>query len=387
MSGASARVSAVQGAAAWILVLERAAALFAPDVGDAPYAAALCLVGLWLAWPRPGRGRSFAAFGRTAGAAVVFAVAGALWRRAWAGLALSPAWLADWGPWLLLAVVLTLDLPALRRVARLTGIETVKLARSRLLRLAALASVAITLLVGWRHDPLPGETGWSLAAAMLGAGFAAAQVFVLVAGATAIAGEASQGTLKMVLPHAYRRSDWVLAKALSLALSAAVLAALVTAAAVAFTLATDTLGNVEQKTDIFGGEPVITVHASAEVMRSHFTDTVLAQTLALVATGALGLVVSCCLANVVGALCTAFLLFATLKLGDLVLAIDRATLTSLFPWPPERLREIVTKIGRGLSSEGWDDRLPAVSLLLSTATGALFLLTGVRAFARRDLHV
>ena len=40
-------------------------------------------------------------------------------------------------------------------------------------------------------------------------------------GATSITGELSQGTLKMILPHAYRRSDWVAAKAIVLVLCAA----------------------------------------------------------------------------------------------------------------------------------------------------------------------
>ena len=43
-----------------------------------------------------------------------------------------------------------------------------------------------------------------------------AEVFVLVLGAIALAGEATGGTLKMMVPHAYRRSDWILAKGLVL---------------------------------------------------------------------------------------------------------------------------------------------------------------------------
>jgi hypothetical protein len=387
MSGvALPRRSDLQQAIAWVLVAERTTALVAPGASDGAYGAALLVVGLWLAWPKPGRRRSVATLTLTPVLAALLAVAGVAWRHAWARLALTPAWLADWGPWLLLVAVLLIDPGPVARIARLTRIEVVKLARSRLLRLAALACLAATLLTGWRHEPLPNETGWSAAAAMLGAGFAVAQVFVLVAGATAIAGEASQGTLKMILPHAYGRSDWVLAKALSLFLSALLLALVVAGAAVAFTLATGSLGDVVLRAEGFGGEPLVTVHATADVMRSHLTDTILAQTLALLTTGALGLVVSCCLTNVVGALCTAFLLFAALKLGDLVLALDQNTLRSLFPWAPERLRELTTKIGQGLS-EGWDERLPAVSLLLCTASAALFLLVGVRAFARRDLHV
>jgi hypothetical protein len=121
-------------------------------------------------------------------------------------------------------------------------------------------------------------------------------------------------------------------------------------------------------------------------MRSHLVDTVLAQTLALAAVGALGLLVSCAITGVVGALCTSFLAFATLKLGYLVLGLDADTLRRVFVWPPERLREVTLKLGQGLS-EAWDARLPAVSLLLSAACGAVCVLLGMRLFGRRDLHV
>ena len=74
------------------------------------------------------------------------------------------------------------------------------------------------------------------------------------------------------------------------------------------------------------------------------------------------------------------------QLGDLVLALSQDTLRRLFPWPPERLREVTAKLGQGLS-EGWDARLPAISLLLSAATSALLVLIAARALARRDLHL
>jgi hypothetical protein len=190
----------------------------------------------------------------------------------------------------------------------------------------------------------------------------------------------------MILPNAYRRSDWVLAKSLALASTALLLAALVAGAAVAWVAVGDGFGDVVLKAEGFGGEPLVTVHATAATMQAHLTDTIASQALALLAVAALGLLVSCCLTNVVGALCASFLVFAALRLGDLVLGLDQDALRRLFTWAPERLRELTTKIGQGLS-EGWDARLPAVSLLLSAATAGLCVLVAARVFARRDLHV
>jgi hypothetical protein len=365
-----------------ILLAERLLSALSVEPSLWQHALGLFLAGLVLF---AGRRRPAASLGLAA----LFAFAGVGWWAVWdlQGLAVDdPLWIRDWGPWILVVAVLLLDLQAARRVARLTGIELVKLARSRLVRLAALACVGVTLLAGWAHDVLRADTGWSIAAGMLGAGFATAQVFVLVAGATAIAGEASQGTLKMILPHAYRRSDWVLAKALGLALVAALLAALVAATAWAWVTAGPGFGDVVLESEGFGGEPLRSVHASAATMTAHFTDTLLAQALALFTVAALGLLVSCCLTNVVGALCASFLCYAALRLGDLVLGLDQDALRRLFTWAPERLRQLTLKFGQGLS-EGWDERLPAVALLLCLATAGTCVLFGSRVLARRDLSV
>lgn len=381
-------VAAAQTGLLAALVGERALSAVAPGWDLARVGIVFGLLGLWLAWPDAGANASRRRLLLTPAWGALFAAAGLAWWGLLRGPAAAglPAWIADWGPWLLVAAVLLLDGQAVRRVARLTRIEALKLARSRLLRLGLLASAGLTLLAGLTHEKLPSETGWSVAAAMLGAGFAVAQVFALVLGATAIAGEASQGTLKMILPHAYRRSDWVLAKALALSLAALLFALLVSGAALGLTAAREGFGDVLLTAEGFGGDPLVTVHASAEAMRSHLLDVLATQLLALLATAGLGLMVSCWLTNVVGALCTAFLAFAALKLGDLVLALDQDTLRSLFPWSPERLREVLAKLGQGLS-EGWDERLPTVSRLLSLASGGALLLGGVRLLAKKDLHV
>jgi hypothetical protein len=380
--------SRLQLAAAWILVAERLVAALSLAPSRAAYGLALWVIGEFVFWPPLGAALSAKKLGEVLGCALVFDMLGSMWRELWTE-ALAPGLPSPWNdvvPWLLLAGLLLADRHAVRRVLLLLRVELLKLAVNRLVRVGLLAVAAVGALAGWAHEPLPGETAWGTATAALGAGFAAAQVFVLVLGAVAIAGEASQGTLKMILPHAYRRSDWVLAKGFSLATTALAFAALATLVAVLAGLAAGPLGDVTLTAEGFGDEVLVTIHATGADMRSHLGDAVLAQALALVAVGALGLFVSCLISGVVGALCSAFLAFAALKLGDLVLGLDADTLRRVFLWPPERLREVTLKLGQGLS-EAWDTRLPAVSLLLSLACAALCVLAGIRLFGRRDLHV
>jgi len=381
-------LATLQTALAWALVGERAHSVAELSIELPAYAGALGLLGLWIFAPRPGPERARRFVAQTVPAALGLAALAAGWRWLWTEAlepALGEAW-SDGVPWLLLAVVLLLDSAAVRRVLRLARIEVFKLSCSRLVRVGLIAVVGLTALSGLAHERLPNETSWSAAASMFGVGFAVAQVFVLVLGAVSIAGEASQGTLKMILPHAYRRSDWILAKALSLLLTTLAYATLIVVTALVVARLSGPLGDVTLTSEGFGGEPLVTVHATAEAMRSHLVDSGLAETLALATTGLLGLCISSIILGVVGALCMAFLAFAALKLGDLVLALSQDTLRRLFPWPPERLREVTAKLGQGLS-EGWDARLPAVSLLLSAASGALLVLVASRALSRRDLHL
>lgn len=380
--------AALQLGLAWVLIADRVADAMSLGAGHTNYVAGLLIVGLALFWPAPGPRLLKRLGGECLLPAAALAQLGWMWHAAWSrgvGPGLTPA-LRDVGPWLLLVAVLLLDWAAVARVGRLLGIEIRKLAGNRLVRVGLLGTAAVAALAGLTHEPLPRETAWGIVTAVLGAGFAAAQVFVLVLGAIAIAGEASQGTLKMILPHAYRRSDWVLAKGGALAVTALVFAALAALVAIVGGLLTGPLGDVTLTAEGFGDEVLVTVHAAGADMRAHLLDTILAQALALCAVGALGLTVSCLLPSVVGALCSAFLAFAVLKLGDLVLGLDADTLRRVFLWPPERLREVTLKLGQGLS-EAWDARLPSVSLLLSAACAALCVLLAIRSFSRRDLHV
>lgn len=345
---------ALQALLAWALVLERALAACGQPLGMAGHALLAGLVGLWLAWPAAGPARAQRLLAQALPGAAALALLAVGWRTLQAGLlapVLSPAWAATL-PWLLLALVLALDPAALARVARLVALELLKLATARLVRVGLLASLALTALVGLLHDPLPGETPWTVATRMLGAGFTVAQVFLLVLGAVTFAGEASQGTLKMLLPHAYRRSDWVLAKAAALALCALAFALGVVLVALGTARLSGPLGDVLLTSEGFGGEPLVTVHATAGTMAAHLADTALAETLALATSACLGLLVSCLVLQVVGALCTAFLAFAALKLADLLLGLPPDLLRLLFPWPAGRLREVVGKLGRGLSEAG-----------------------------------
>lgn len=378
----------VQALLAWALVLERVHATCGQPQGLGVHALLAGLVGLWLAWPAPGPARAQRVLQQALPGAATLALLATGWRALLEVLlesVLAPAW-AGALPWLLLAGVLALDPAAVARVARLVALELLKLATARLVRLGLVASLALTALVGLLHDPLPGETPWTVATRMLGAGFTVAQVFLLVLGAVTFAGEASQGTLKMLLPHAYRRSDWVLAKAAALALCALAFALGVVLVALGTARLQGPLGDVLLTSEGFGGEPLVTVHATAGTMASYLLDTALAETLALATSACLGLLVSCLVLQVVGALCTAFLAFAALKLADLLLGLPPDLLRLLFPWPAGRLREVVGKLGRGLS-EGWEPALASHAVLLAGATSALCLLLACRALGRRDLQV
>lgn len=377
-----------QALLAWALVLERVQAALGHPQGLAGQALLAGLAGLWLGWPGPGATGVLRRLAQALPHALLLALAASGWQALLQQVLAPalPAGVAAALPWLLLAAVLALDPAAVARVARLVALELLKLATARLVRLGLVASLALTALVGLLHDPLPGETAWTVATRMLGAGFTVAQVFLLVLGAVTFAGEASQGTLKMLLPHAYRRSDWVLAKAAALALCALAFAVGVLLVALGVALLSGPLGDVLLTSEGFGGEPLVTVHATAGTMASHLLDTALAETLALATSACLGLLVSCLVLQVVGALCTAFLFFAALKLADLLLGLSPELLRLLFPWPAGRLREVVGKLGRGLS-EGWEPALASHALLLALVTSALCLLLACRSLGRRDLQV
>ena len=273
-----------------------------------------------------------------------------------------------------------------RRRGRVLAVEGLKMRRAFLFRAGLVATAGAALLAALTHDPLPQESGWTLAAHTSGAAFFAAKVFVLVLGATALSGESTTGTLKMILPHAYRRSDWVVSKAGILLAAAAVFAAVAAATSIGHAALAKGLGDVTREAEPTFGEATATteVFQTAEAMRNHLVDTFLVSFAALVATGMLGMLLSSMFAGVVSSLCAAFLVFGILEYAELVLQLPRDALQHIYAWYPGELRNLTAKLGRGLN-ERWDEALRGAGLHLSTVTACLALLVATTVFDRRDL--
>ena len=138
---------------------------------------------------------------------------------------------------------------------------------------------------------------------------------------------------------------------------------------------------------LFGESPdSAEVFAAAAVMRSHFLETVIAGFAAGAALAIVGLFLSTLFDGVVAALSSAFLVFAGIRLADVLLAIPRDDLVRrVFAWPPVELREVLGKLGRALS-ERWDPSLLPATLQLAAVTAALLLLLAARVFRVRDVH-
>lgn len=361
---------------------------FVPQ-GELPTAALLgFLLGLLPALPRAwyGSGRAFARGPLVGGidAAVASVVV---------GLALDAVsgWLAS--PMLVhAAVLLVLGACALGRggsagrVGVLIGVEWLKLRRGRLLKAGLLVAVLATLMVGLSQDPLESESGWSVGARSLGAGFWSAEILLLVLGATAVAGEIGQGTMKMILPHAYRRSEWIAAKAAVLVAAALLFTACVVVTGLVHAAATQGLGDVVKLVPVgFGQEDETRVFQAAAVMRDHMQDTVLAAGAGLVASALLGLLLSCLFDSLVPALSASFLVFVGLKVGDILLGFSRPVLDGIYAQFPDELRKLTERLGSGFN-ERWNDGLLPTGLHLALLTGVLGYLAAVRLFDRRDLH-
>jgi hypothetical protein len=208
-----------------------------------------------------------------------------------------------------------------RRVGTLLGVEWLKLRKGWSLKGGLLVATALAFYVGFAHEPVRGQSGWNSVERSLGAGLLCAEMLLLVLGATSISAESAQGTLKMVLPHAYRRSEWIAAKALALTAGALLFTLLLTLASLA--LAEDGLGLgavVKPGDEVFGSEP--TVHREAGAMAGYVLEAVVASAAALVATAVAGLFFSCLFTGLVASLSAAFLAFATLHLGNTLLGFS-----------------------------------------------------------------
>lgn len=272
------------------------------------------------------------------------------------------------------------------RLRTLIGVEWMKLRKGRLLRVGLLVAALATLLTALAHAPVENESGWTQAARSTGVGFWTAEILVLVLGATAVAGEASQGTLKMILPHAYRRAEWVAAKAVVLLLAAALFVAIVVLIGVGHAALDPGLGDVTRTAaGGFGEDDEVQVFVTATTMWEYLQETILASAMSLVASALLGLLLSCLFGTLVPALSASFLVFAALKAGEMFLGLSPETLAHLHTHYPDELRRLTENFGRALN-ERWDPRLVLMGTYLSTITAAAALLLGMRLFGRRDLH-
>lgn len=272
------------------------------------------------------------------------------------------------------------------RLGTLVSVELLKLWRGRLLRTGLIVAVVATVLAGMTHEPGPGESGWTRAAHALGVGFWTSEILVLVIGATMIAGEITQSTMKMILPHAYRRAEWVAAKAIVLVVCAAVFALVVSLTGWIHTSSAVGLDDVTREAVAgFGAEEEVEVFQMVAVMRSHLVDMAFAATASLVASALVGLLLSCLFQSLVPALSASFLVFAGLKTGDIFLGFSKGTLDAIYAHYPDELRRLTENFGRALN-ESWNDALLPTGLALSLLTSVLCLLVALRLFGRRDLH-
>lgn len=285
----------------------------------------------------------------------------------------------------LIAVAALVDGECWVRLAVLVGVEWLKLRRGRLLKWGFVVSVTAALLVGVTYNPVEEESGWSVATHLLGAGFWTAEILLLVLGATAVAGEIGQGTMKMVLPHAFRRAEWIAAKATVLVFAAALFAAGVVVASLAFAGFTHGLGDVIKIVPVGFTDDERQVFQSAALMRSHMTDAVLAASASLVASALLGLLLSSLFDSLVPALSASFLVFVGLKVGDILLGFSPDVLDAIYTQYPDELRNLTQRLGSGINA-GWNEALLPDGIHLAMITAVLGLLAAMRLFARRDLH-
>ncbi len=271
------------------------------------------------------------------------------------------------------------------RVGRLVRVELGKLVAGRLLIVATLIVAAAPVLSGLSRDTPSEASGWSVWADLFGTGAWAAEIFVLVLGAVALAGEIGQGTMKMVLPHAYDRAEWVFAKALVLALSAAVLVTVAYASSGLVAGFTRGLGDVVRDMPVgFGADPEPQVFRSASTMRSHLIDVGLVSLGSAVSTTWLALGIGSFFSAVVPALSLAFLTYLVLRFGDLLMNLPSEVTRVFPPAYPDGMREIAANLGRGMNDRWNPAHLPD-GLTFAALVAALALLVALRAFDRREL--
>ena len=272
------------------------------------------------------------------------------------------------------------------RIGRLLSVERQKVVGGRTLRLGALAVLGVAGLAWFSHDTTSEETAWTLTSSVLAAGLWAAEIFLLVAGTTAIAGESAQGTLKMILPHAYRRSDWILAKALTLTAMAALLLVVALGAALLAGALSGGLSDVTQTIPAaFGGEARVEVLRPASEMWGLLAGSAVVAGAALAATALLGLLLSCLFEGVVPALSAGFLVFLGIKSAGALFGASQSVLERIYAWYPGEMLVRVEKLGRGFA-ERWNETLLPRGLALSAIVATASVVLALAIFGRRDLQ-
>jgi ABC-type transport system involved in multi-copper enzyme maturation permease subunit len=273
----------------------------------------------------------------------------------------------------------------LSRLRILVGVETVKAVRGKTLRVGLLAAAFGTLLFAWGVDRSQYQSAWTTTALSFRAGLWVAEIFLLVAGATAIAGETAQGTLKMILPHAYSRTDWIVAKAVVLALQAVAFLLVVALCAVGFGMASGGLGDVVRVDDSGIGRGTETLYSAAE-MQGYFTQAVTAALAALVATAWLGLLVSCVFDALVPALSTAFLLVLGAKSAGTVFGASEAVTSKVYATHPVEMLGQMAKLDDTYNTAVWSTEALPAALRLAAIVAAVSVVLSLAVFSRRDLH-
>jgi ABC-type transport system involved in multi-copper enzyme maturation permease subunit len=272
------------------------------------------------------------------------------------------------------------------RIGRLVSVEAMKVAGGRMLKIGLVATAAVPALSAWLHERREAETAWTVASQALSSGLFVAEIFLLVAGAVTIAGETGQGTLKMILPHAYRRSDWVIAKALALVGQAVLLLAAAAGAAFVAGLLSGGFKDVTQKFEGgFGNPEHVDVLQSASDLWARLGAATLVAFASLVATGLLGLLVSCLFDGVVPALCAAFLVFLGFKSAGTLLGASPEFLSRIYATYPGQMLSILEKQSAGFA-ERWDPTLLGKGALLAGIVAAVSVVAGAVVFSRRDLQ-
>lgn len=272
------------------------------------------------------------------------------------------------------------------RWARLVSVEATKVLGGRAVWFGFVAVAAATALTAWHHEVVGPTTGWAVAAHAFSTGLWAAEIFVLVSGTTAVAGETDRGTLKMILPHAYRRSDWIVAKGVALGAQAVALLAVAAGVALAAGAMRGGLSDVTQTFEAGFGSParVDVLHPGSE-MAGHFASAAAVAAASLVATAMLGLLVSCAFDAVIPALSTGFLVFMGLKSAGALFGAPPELLAKVYASYPGEMLDTIDKLGRGLGVS-WDaDRLPR-GLRLSAIVAAVSVAGSLVIFTRRDLR-